>query len=184
METQKFSLWEFKKYQEHQWFKFQVLLLVGIAAIYLLIHLFFDNYKKTGSNYEIAVLTSDQVRHLDQIIHSYNNIEGDKDIEQMRKLLDTAQVAKFNEIVEARVLNREAHKDVSQRMIAYLSHEFNDKWSESQKDSIAQYVSKSPLQESKLFLEKTRYKIESNFWLIGPAVYWEIVFLVLVRRNL
>jgi len=62
------------------------------------------------------------------------------------------------------------------RVISYLQNTFDGKLDKTQADSIRIFLCKSSSQDAAAFLSGTRFKVESFFWLIGPSVYWEVIF--------
>jgi hypothetical protein len=62
-DTEKYSFWEFKKYEEHEWFKFLFLLLLVIMAVYMLLH----GWRNDKSGYEYARLDKDQLQQVNRI---------------------------------------------------------------------------------------------------------------------
>jgi hypothetical protein len=62
-DTEKHNFWEFKKYEEHEWFKFLFLLLMVIIAIYMLLH----GWKNDKSGYEYAKLDKVQLQQVNRI---------------------------------------------------------------------------------------------------------------------
>ena len=58
----------------------------------------------------------------------------------------------------------------------YVANEFNNKIDIAQINEIKKFLVLASPMEASAFLQNTRFKVSSNFWLIGPAVYWEIVF--------
>lgn len=65
---------------------------------------------------------------------------------------------------------------LSARVMDYLNTVFENKLDNSQAIEIHKFIEASSPQQIITFLAATRYKIKSYFWLIGPCVYWEIVF--------
>jgi len=67
-------------------------------------------------------------------------------------------------------------KILCDRVMEYLKNTFDDKLDSAQAVEIKCFLCKSSPQEATAFLNGTRFKVRSYFWLIGPCVYLEVIF--------
>jgi hypothetical protein len=63
-----------------------------------------------------------------------------------------------------------------ERVLYYIRNEFNDKVDKTQIDTIQPYLCSAPVLEAISFLSNVRLRVQSYFWLIGPTIYFEIIF--------
>ncbi|MDB5008514.1 MAG: hypothetical protein JWP45_2907 [Mucilaginibacter sp.] len=65
---------------------------------------------------------------------------------------------------------------LSRKTMDYLNTVFENKLDSAQSVKIQDFITSSTPQQITTFLAGTQFKISSYFWLIGPCVYWEVVF--------
>jgi len=62
------------------------------------------------------------------------------------------------------------------RVMEYLNNIFEKQLDTAQYRRIKELLSQCSSQEATAFLNGTRFKVHSYFWLVGPSVYWEVVY--------
>jgi hypothetical protein len=62
------------------------------------------------------------------------------------------------------------------RVMDYLNNIFEKKLDTAQCHRVKKILSESNSQEATAFLNTTRFKVHSYFWLVGPSAYWEVVY--------
>jgi hypothetical protein len=161
-------LWEFKKYKEHQWFAVQITLLVALSLFYLFAHYLLDHRYKKGCNYEYSKLDGKQMLQINKIYF---------DSSSLKAVYKIIPVSSFDS--SGNLLTKPAPIDINrlhQKALLYITNEFINKIDYEQLESVKEYLALASPMEAVTFFSDFRFKVESNFWLVGPYVYWEIVF--------
>ncbi|MEO6550842.1 MAG: hypothetical protein ABIN94_22760 [Ferruginibacter sp.] len=204
LESVKKSFWDFKSYEENQWFKKLVQGLLFVAAVYIGLHLLI-NWLRPDMEYEYIKLDKDQMQQVSMIylhpsdFRKADSIKSKKDslsdslgatspsvgndsvdsinkLKQQRLADDSVRAKRlfskyqFSDSCDCRECTTE------ERIMCFLWNEFNHKLDTLQLRSVAQYLSCASTTEATGFLSRTRFKVQSYFWLIGPLVYLEIIF--------
>lgn len=190
------SFWDFKSYEESEWFKKLIIALLFLGFVYIFLH-FITGYFFPEKKYEFEYvkLDKDQMQQVNRIyfnsldssgkkIDSANlnkpainpNVRAKKDsldsLNNSKALLLAKNIRKyqFNDSCNCTQCSKE------EKVICYLWNEFNHKLDTSQLYTIAQYISCASPTEATSFLSNERFSVKSYFWLTGPLVYWEIIF--------
>jgi len=163
-----------KNLKEHQWYSRLVIILLSAVAIYLLLHFFGDDHFK--SNYEFAVLTENQKEQINEMLNADSLTAELKGIEKEATTGDTAKNAKIKELLLAHKERCTTGTVTRKKIISYLYNEFYKELDTTQIRGISDFIDISTPGETKTFFKTVRLRVHSNFWLIGPMVYWEIVF--------
>ncbi|MFP9099550.1 hypothetical protein ACLI09_10885 [Flavobacterium sp. RHBU_24] len=158
-----------KNLKEHEWFIALVCTLLAVVTGYLLLHFFGDCHFK--SNYEFTKLSEDQKEQISNmlIIDSLCPQECDADLLTVNSAQTDLKVIKSGK-------NCITCPAVQHKIILYLSNEFDNGLDPEQVKSISTFISLATPGQTEKFLKTVRLRVHSNFWLIGPMVYWEIVF--------
>lgn len=145
----KHGFWEFKKYQEHEWFRFLIILLILTVVAYFVSHLV---VRKSDPNagYEYETLGKVELQHINRIY------------------FDSADTSVTPSDVSV------AYR--TNRVIQYVRNHFNDKADTVQLEQIRHYLQPASALEAVSFWGTVRLRIRSYFWLVGPEVYFEIIF--------
>lgn len=182
-ENTKHGFFEFKKYSEYQWFRFLIYLLISISLIYLISHYRKFKVVDESAAYEYEKLGKEQLLQInriyfDTLVISAQNIDNPSDdadtnanenIEVNQKPFKPVRIIKNTKNVLF---------DTSEcaRAIAYLQNEFSNKVDSFQIEQIRPYLCSSTRMEAIGFLSNIRLRVRSYFWLVGPEVYFEIIF--------
>jgi hypothetical protein len=173
----KYGFWDFKKYQEHEWFRFLIILMTAIGGAYLAAHLVMDTINEKAG-YEYERLDPRQLQHINTIYFDTLNIAAQQDLEpqldNQQENQDSAQQSANQRIRRARKVNSDSLK--CDRVLFYIQHEFNGKVDPEQLEAIRPYLSTARPLEAISFLATIRLQVRSYFWLTGPEVYFEIIF--------
>jgi hypothetical protein len=145
------GIWDFKSYDEKTWFRDLVCLITILALAYGGLHWALSN---EPYNYEYKKLSQDQMQLVNRIY-----LDG--------QTTDTSKKAKTA-----------AMQAAAKRVMAYIDHIF-DAIEGGQDKQVEAFLDQSNAQEAGAYLGGTLFKVHSYFWLIGPAVYWEVVFCAL-----
>jgi hypothetical protein len=146
------KFWELKKYKEHEWYRFLVLLLLILVTAYLLSHIILGRLDPTAG-YEYVKLDKEQIQQIDRIY--FSNVD------------DSLAVA---------VTDCPADSPKVYRVVDYIRVEFSNKVDSAQLQEIFTHLLPAKPLEATGFLGNIRLRIRSYFWLTGPEVYFEIVF--------
>ena len=191
----KTSLWNFKAWNEYEWFRFLSILLLALVAGYLILHLLCDRVWKTGDNYEYLKLDAVQMQQVNRIYFdpAFRQVQQADtpqhnapaapsttpgvDKSTTNKSADTSKKTGNSSPVRSQVDTGCNCLTASCLKIgSYLSNEFNYAVDTNQLNSLKKYICSATPMEAIGFLNNVRLKVKSNFWLIGPKVYFEIVF--------
>ncbi len=162
----KLTMPNFKQYKEHEWFGRLIILLLFIVAAYLLAHLIEKINYDGESSYEYSRLDEGQKSHLNKLYFdtaSLNALYGN-----LHQKADSPRSVPCCTITDYSKLHNKA--------LDYIVIQLNHKIYPPQFDTLRKYLKSSSPMEGFTLLTETRFKLQSNFWLVGPAVYWEIVF--------
>jgi hypothetical protein len=146
------GIWDFKSYDEKTWFRDLVCLITVLAMVYVGLHVRLSN---ESYNYEYNKLSQDQMQLVNRIY-----LDG--------------QTTDTSKKVKAAAMQASAT-----RIMAYMDNIFDGEIERAQTRQVAAFLSSSNAQEATAYLNGTRFKVHSYFWLVGPAVYWEVVFCAL-----
>ena len=206
MDTVKKSFWDFKAYEENEWFSKLVKVLILIGTTYIIMH-FLVNWICPKLDYEYVRLDKEQMQQIsmiyldtahkaDSTIKKGDSIEVTNNQEKLQNL-KTDTLKKDTPVIVKNIKDEKIKKAINhnrinkykisdscdctectkeERVMCYLWNEFNQKLHTSQLQSIAQYLNCASTTEATNFLSKARFKVQSYFWLIGPLVYLEIIF--------
>ncbi|MEO8111046.1 MAG: hypothetical protein ABI594_13470 [Ginsengibacter sp.] len=211
-DTIKKTFWDFKAYEESEWFRKLVKGLLLLSVIYILMH-FLTDWICPKLGYEYVKLDKAQMQqintiYLDTTSHKKDSLEKKTDSEKTESQKTSSTINKTDPtsekdtsnsagevnpkkltsdsslLINTRSFKRYQTNDScnctectkEERVTCYLWNEFNHKLDTSQIYSIVQYLSCASTTEATNFLNNTRLKVQSYFWLIGPLVYLEIIF--------
>ena len=206
MATKRNGIWDFKSYDEKTWFKFLVLKLVLGGIIYFVLHvylaptqygyeytklsqdqmqfinkIYIDSLaKKVSENQPLvnkpsatpppsvakpSVITNPAANGTGQTHPHVNpavtlNKPGTASLAAVSA---TKPVAIPDTVLCAKTMN-------------YLNNIFENKIEATQSAQVKKFLCQASPQEAPGFLNGTRFKIHSYFWLVGPCVYWEVIF--------
>lgn len=183
------SFWDFKSYSENRWFKFLISLYLLITITYVFLHItegrFWAKDEKLG--YEYAVLSDEQKLLVTQIY--IDSVEAVEDVQDTVERDDTTanptlnKTAATQKISNGKKLNWSSNivgcgsfSSKDDQAIMLINSEFNNKIDATQLDSIRKYLTCASNTQAISFLNSARFQVKSYFWLIGPAVYFEIIF--------
>ncbi len=175
------SLWDFKTYKEHEWFRALVILLLTLAAFYLLLHYFIDNVLKAKLNYEYVKLDAEEMQQVNRIYFDSLYIKAQlyASTNSNANLSTKEEDSLKKDNGTSGLLGKDPCNCTNSsciRVVQYLNNQFIYKIDPDQIDSLKGYLCSAPPLEATNFLNNVRLKINSNFWLIGPSVYYEIIF--------
>lgn len=164
MATNANGFWDFKSYSERTWFKYLVIILLVITASYVLLHYF---YRNKNYDYEYTRLNQDQMQVLNRIY--------------MDALKPDSTKSKKDSAAHSTIKTPPATDNLDkQRLVIkvmdYLDNTFDQSLEKIQSEHIECFLEEATPEESTAYLNQTRFKVKSYFWLIGPSVYWEVVF--------
>lgn len=164
------GFWEFKKYGESEWFKFQIITLIALALLYLLLH-FVWVWVNKDAGYEYKKLDKDQLQQINIIYFDAANRNGaGAPVERDSSAAISQDAPPQRQALDTNMRLR------SQRAIDYIYNQFNDKVDSAQIAGIRLYLYSSLPVEAVSFLGNVRFRVKSYFWLVGPEVYFEIIF--------
>lgn len=177
-------LWDFKRYSEQKWFNTLILTTIITGAAYLLLHV----VVKEDQGFEYELLDEDQIQHITSIYYEDKKNQEPQMAKGQQENVDT--LARMGEAAVVPVQfkdpvgkfavqgQRDKSKKLAQdaQVLRYINLQFANKVYPAQMDSIRDYLRYASEQESINALDQTRFRVESYFWLIGPAVYFEIMF--------
>ncbi|MBE7172412.1 MAG: hypothetical protein INR73_17625 [Williamsia sp.] len=170
------KFWDFKKYKEHEWFRFLTLLLLLIVAAYIFSHYLVSKTDRRAG-YEYAKLDKEQLQQLNRI---YFGNEEPTLQEQGSPTSDTNEVVDTNKDGQNPSADAQNHLQVDTtkcyRAVDYIQTVFNNKVDSGQLGQILQYLRPAKHLEAIGFLANIRLLVKSYFWLTGPEVYFEIIF--------
>lgn len=170
----KHGFWEFKKYQEHEWFRFLIKLLIGTILCYLISHLVVRQLDH-NAGYEYETLGKEELQHINRIY--FANPENDTTANNVEEGADTAFLDTGNVNAIKPALSMSEKND---RVIAYVRNHFNHKADSVQLQQIREHLTDGTELEAVSFWGNVRLRIRSYFWLVGPQVYFEIIFWTLL----
>ncbi len=158
---------EFKKYEEYEWFRFLVYLLFLVAAAYITSHLLVSD----SARYEYQKLDKEQLQQINQI---YFDVENSAD-QQTSKDADSS--ANKTTVSKKGITNPDTSLAAkSDKTVEFIQNQFNYKVDSDQIKKVRRYLHSSLPLEAMGFLGKVRFRVQSYFWLVGPEVYFEIIF--------
>jgi hypothetical protein len=181
------SIWDFNKYREFEWFRFLVLVLVSLGIIYVLLHIFVHD----NGAYEYSKLDERQMLQInriyfgDSVNHERLTAALDAPDPGNQQVYDTAVHGGTDDVPDrpdkvAPSAGIEGKSDLHyakcRRVMMYINNEFNNKLDKDQVDTIHPYLCSAPALEAISFLSNVRLRVKSYFWLIGPTIYFEIIF--------
>ena len=186
----KHGFWDFKLYEETEWFKFLAKSLLTILAAYLFFHWGFTlldelNLTNFKLDYEYAKLDDRQKQIINRIyfdstaqVSAANNQEPKQaTIVKGNSLIDsTFKGGQKKEAIKGKIVNDESQGPPYERVLKFINNEFNDKLDPAQFLNVRAYLMTAPKLEAISYLSDARFQVESYFWLTGPAVYFEIIF--------
>ena len=158
-ENAEHGFWDFKKYQEHEWFRFLVIVLIVTVALYLVSHIVVRQFDRKAG-YEYETLGEDQMQHINRIYFANDSTDT----------TNGTTVPLTNSTPAYR----------SERAVQYIQNHFNKKVDSEQLAEIQAYLGPAPPLEAVSFWGSVRLRIRSYFWLVGPEVYFEIIFWTLL----
>ena len=172
----KHGFWEFKKYHEHEWFRFLIYLITAIGITYIIAHVVMDTLNEKAG-YEYETLDSEQLQHINTIY--FDTLHADL----QALALSEYRAGQIPDSLDARasLLLKRRQKALSDsikcaRVLVYIQHEFNQKVDQDQLDGFRGYLCAAGPLEAISFLSKVRLQVRSYFWLTGPEVYFEVIF--------
>jgi len=192
---EKNSFWDFKSYDEKKWFKFLVWKTLITGGLYVIGHVLLNLWCPQYS-YEYTVLNQDQVL---QITHMYADVTpkstspapppGGSTVATKKDTGKKADTTKVVGKVDIKVTPKAGKPDTAKKtdttccnklictkVIDYLDNVFEGKLDPEQKHRVQNLLCELKSTDAPTILSKTRFKVESYFWLTGPFVYLEIIF--------
>ena len=175
------GFWEFKKYQEHEWFRFLIMLLVGTILLYLISHIVVRRIDR-NAGYEYETMGKEELQHINRIYFGEVDSANPPPTVEEIGLTDTTGLvpeegAENRETVSVPMLSVAEKND---RVIEYVRNYFNHKADSAQLEQIRNYLKSGTALEAVSFWSNVRLRIRSYFWLVGPEVYFEIIFWTLL----
>lgn len=203
----KHGFWEFKKYKEHEWFRFLVWLISVLMICYLILHqlsrdearyeyerldkeqlqqinrIYFDSINKRENGAAVRTTATNKTTARDTTTNSDSTVKLDTASKPALKKETDLQVkspkraADSNENVIAQNLCDTNSCFRSERVIWYIQSQFNGKVDSNQINKyIRPYLCSALPLDAMGYLGTQRFRVESYFWLVGPEVYFEIIF--------
>lgn len=169
LQEEKKSIWDFSGYKEYQWFRWLVVKLLLAGSVYLILHFIVGEWigKDKKWDYEYVTLDERQQLHI-------NRIYFDSLIVINRSnATNEAEAEPAPGVVQVSYNRDSIHHE---KTLCYLKNEFNYKIDPDQLDSMRKYLLMTKGQEATSYLAHVRLKVRSYFWLVGPSVYFEILF--------
>lgn len=167
LREEKKSIWDFSGYKEHQWFRWLAVKLLLAGGLYLVLHFIIGAWIQKNKNwdYEYVTLDDRQLLHINRIyFDSVIVIQPDTPAASGGQAAATTPP----------LYNRDSiHHE---KTLCYLDNEFNHKIDTAQLSLIRKYLLQTKGQEATSYLANARLKVQSYFWLVGPSVYFEILF--------
>ncbi|NEU08638.1 hypothetical protein GZH53_09975 [Flavihumibacter sp. R14] len=186
MDDKKHSFWDFKLYEEGEWFRFLSKSLLLLVGIYLVLHWSFrgaDHYGDTNFklDYEYAKLDDRQKQIVNRIyFDSLNKNTNESNTDAQKGKGDTLVTGKPGPPVGTirEVKNKIIKSSIppAVKALTFLKNEFNNKIDSTQLDSMQSYLLTASNLDAVSYLSEARLQVKSYFWLTGPAVYFEIIF--------
>lgn len=190
------GLWDFKSYDEKTWFRSLVWALSILLVLYVLLHVFFYDGR---SNYEYTRLSQDQMQLINRIYMDADTTvktpTANKAINGAIKTgtppakTDSSKKDTIKKNIPADTSRKPAAKTtiapqvhpakqaaLCQKAMDYLTNTFDNKLDSCQTMQVKGFLCEASSQEATAFLNGTRFRVRSYFWLIGPSVYWEVYF--------
>jgi hypothetical protein len=177
-ESNKRSFWEFKKYQEHEWFRFLVQILMVISVFYMVLHPVI-NFYDPDAGYEYSKLDKEQLQHINRIYFDQANTTQNPQVTTVaNQQVDTTRVKSDSGVLSKAKTPTSITIDTlkNAKVIRFISGQFNDKVNKTDLNNAHDYINLSLPLESLNYLSTTRFRVQSYFWLVGPEVYFEIIF--------
>ena len=171
----KHGFWEFKKYQEHEWFQFLIKLLIGTILLYLGSHLLVRQFDR-NAGYEYETMGKEEMQHINRIYFAQADTVTPTQSEEGGEETDSLPV-------ETAILPGAQADDIAvqtDRVIEYVRNHFNQKIDSGQLEQIRSHLRSGTRLEAVSFWSNVRLRIRSYFWLVGPEVYFEIIFWTLL----
>ncbi len=190
------SFWNFKKYEESQWFNTLVVLLVSLGILYLVLHLLTTLFSP-DAGYEYVKLDKDQVQQINRIYfdtlffkketNTSNKADDTLKNQQTNDSAITADSIKIKDSIRFKLNAAAADTNTldsffcsdatsAGKVLCYLWNEFNHKLEPSQMITVGDYLKNATSIQATNFLSNERFQVKSYFWLTGPLVYLEIIF--------
>ncbi|MFI5139191.1 MAG: carboxypeptidase-like regulatory domain-containing protein [Sphingobacteriales bacterium] len=144
------GIWDFKSYDEKTWFRDLVCFISFLALLYCILHGIFGD---GDYNYQYNKLNQDQSQFVTRICTGGQAQGKDGQV--------TLPVNTVKQVMD------------------YVDHVFDDEIETKQHDDVKNFISGAKPQDAADYLSKKLFKIRSYFWLVGPAVYWEVIFCAL-----
>lgn len=183
--------WDFKSYNESTWFRTLVLLFSFLLLLYTGLHYLLG---KKSYTYEYTKLNTEQLQVISQL-YINTKISGNLP-DTLRKKDTTKKVTPPSSFVAPKTNSAISRKNLPPlekstkikkdscdcdraactKVADYLCNTFEGKIDKCQFDHIKKFLCESNPQVASPYLASTRFKVQSYFWLIGPSVYWEVVF--------
>ncbi|MEO7767708.1 MAG: hypothetical protein ABIS01_09790, partial [Ferruginibacter sp.] len=173
-QTLKKSFWNFKAYEESDWFKKLIITLICLGIVYVLLHWLTNSLFPTAG-YEYIRLDKDQMQQINKIYFDNDSTSS------LKKSSVNNGDSSGNVVVRSiKYLVRDScdcyNCTKDEKVVCYLWNQFNHNLDTSQLHTIRQYLACSSPSEATSFLNGVRFQVKSYFWLAGPVVYWEIIF--------
>lgn len=179
------GFWDFKAYDEKTWFRFLIYTLFGFSFIYVLLHVITITYNG-NSNYEYARLSQDQMQQINRIYIGDSTSVSKKDTVKINSgKVDSTKIKQDTNKVTGKPAAKAdtacakaipSDGSICNKVMHYVDNIFDGKIDKCQEEKIHQFLCEATPREATDFLNGTRFRIRSSFWLIGPSVYWEVYF--------
>jgi hypothetical protein len=164
------GFWDFKSYDEKTWFRYVICFMTIIVFLYIGTHFRLNN---RSYNYEYYRLNQDQVQFISRVLNeNYTSDTASKGHSVSRDSVTKVKVKTTTDSLK--------RIKVALSVMDYLNNIFDDSIERGQYKQVLTFLIDNNPQLAISCLNDTRFKVHSYFWLIGPAVYWEIVFWVIL----
>ncbi|HZY37638.1 MAG TPA: carboxypeptidase-like regulatory domain-containing protein [Mucilaginibacter sp.] len=164
MPAQTNRFWDFRSYDETRWFRDLVWLISFLALIYCALHF---SLNQQSYSYEHNKLNTDQIQLISRI---FTGATAQRTSGQPQGANAQPQGANTQVKIPERTV---------EVVMSYIQHIFDDSIEKEQLKEVKTFISYANPQDATEYLSKKLFKVHSYFWLVGPAVYWEVIFCAL-----
>jgi len=159
------------------WFICLLTLFAALIWIYAACH-YNAAMRKKRADFEYSVLDKSQLAHLYKIY--FDDRDSVVAIAARRSIAtdstDTTITARESTTTLSDNNSGKSDTIIHHQVLLYLQSEFDNKIDPVQLQEIRRYLYSCPPREAISYLSDKRIKIRSYFWLVGPQVYYEIMF--------
>lgn len=158
-------VWDFKNCDEKSWFRFLMQLGLFVGILYVLSH-WFINTTAPRYSHEYTLLSKSQNEMITRLYQDTTN-------QNQTAFKQPGRLCCYTYYVPC-----EDRKSL--QIMSYLDNVFDDKIDVDQRLLVQRFIYNANPRDVPQFLSDTRFKVRSYFWLVGPSVYWEIIFWALI----